>query len=103
MSDVSPYLSAYKHKTFSLPSTGARSAIGMGFTSYEVNTAKCMIIQTFTQNIRMTYDGTTPTATIGSQLAVAADPVQIYGTRNIVQFLAIAETGTAVVQVDLFK
>jgi hypothetical protein len=51
----------------------------------------------------MTYDGTTPTATIGSQLAVAADPVQIYGTRNIVQFLAIAETGTAVVQVDLFK
>jgi hypothetical protein len=103
MSDVSPYLSAYKHKTFSLPSTGARSAIGMGFTSYEVNTAKCLKIQAFTQNLRITYDGTTPTAAIGDQLVVGADPILIYGTRNIVQFLAIAETGTAVVQVDLFK
>jgi hypothetical protein len=39
--------------------------------------ASCLVVQALTQNVRMTLDGTTPTASLGFQLVASAGPYRI--------------------------
>lgn len=60
-----------------------------------------LMIQAFTQNIRATLDGTTPTATVGFQVDAGADPlllpVQGGSTVKIIE-----ETASASVQYQVW-
>jgi hypothetical protein len=93
----------YAHKSFSLPSAAHRTIYGLGFTTAEVNAAKSMIIQAFTENVRYTLDGTTPTATVGFQRGSTDDEKEIVGNAAIMQAKFIAEQNTAVLQITLAK
>ena len=60
-------------------------------------TATKLLIQALDQNIRITLDGTTPTATTGFQLA-AADPMLLVPLGNDTTIKVIEEAATADIQ-----
>jgi hypothetical protein len=59
-----------------------------------------VIIQTTTQNIRYTLDGTAPTPTVGFQLKATDPPKQIIIRNGEVTLTVIEEVGGAVLQVQ---
>lgn len=60
-------------------------------------TSSKLMIQCFTQNIRYTLDGTTPTSSVGFQLK-AGDPPREISVVSGATVKAIQEAATAVVQ-----
>lgn len=56
-----------------------------------------LLIQAFTQNIRITLDGTTPTASTGFQI-VAADPPLMIPVGSGMSIKVIQETASASIQ-----
>lgn len=65
--------------------------------------ARGLLVQVFTQNVRVTVDGaTTPTASVGFQLRPNTDPVEIEASEgSVVKF--IEETASATVQYQAIK
>ena len=72
--------------------------LGAGvFVPYLPPGATSILVQTVTQNVRYTLDGTTPTAAIGFQLAAAATPILIEITERV-NLKFIREASGAVLQ-----
>ena len=61
--------------------------------------ASKMMIQTISQNIRITFDGTTPTSTTGFQLVASRDPF-IFALSQNTTVTIIEEAATADVQIQ---
>lgn len=65
-----------------------------------VNNAEKILIQTLTQNIRYTLDGTTPTASVGFQL-LSGDPPLLIILEDGIILTVIEESATADFQYQL--
>ena len=62
--------------------------------TYNPSKAPFLLVQTVTQNVRYTLDGTTPTTTSGHTLTAGNDPILIPVSGNT--FTVIEEAATAV-------
>lgn len=71
-------------------------------TAAKVRAAGHIWIQALTQNVRMTLDGTTPTASVGIRLTAGDPPLELSG-ENALDAKFIEETPSAVVEVVYFN
>ena len=90
---------------FNFRALGAHSS-GATISSATVLTipagASGILIQTFTQNVRYTLDGTIPTSAVGFQLKAADPPVFIPLDSDVI-FTVIEEAATAVLQYQFLR
>lgn len=75
----------------------SNSSLGSAVTLTPPTGARSLLIQAITQNIRVTFDGTTPTASIGFQIR-AGDPPTIVDVPTGTTVKVIQETAGAAVQ-----
>lgn len=95
--DLDGRLDAYAHESITVSAT----AIPLTFTNIVPTTgrpAERLLVTLETDNVRYTYDGTTPTATVGHLLNVG-DVLTLNGHGNIRRFQAIRVTTDATLKV----
>lgn len=90
---ILPGLSAFAHETITVSTAAigpdpATRAPGSGLPA-----ARAAVVNPADQDIRMTIDGTTPTASVGMRIA-AGDSVVVSGEGNVANLLMIREDGT---------
>ena len=84
---------AYASKTITVSNT-ALTMTTMGFTASQLSQAKRALITVSTAaGVRMTYDGTTPTAALGHLLIGTVASIYIEGNLNIRNLQFIRATG----------
>lgn len=62
-----------------------------------------LLVQAFTQNIRFTIDGTTPTSTTGFRLTAGSDPVVLTAVTDNAVFKFIEEAASATLQYQAIR
>ena len=75
-------------------STVALTMANIGFTPAQLASAKRALITVDAQTVRLTYDGSTPTASFGHALASGLSSFYIEGTYNIQHLQFIRGTAT---------
>lgn len=83
---------AFAHQSATV-SNSAKSLTDLTFAAAQIERASRARINCDTQPIRYTYDGTTPTASVGQYLAVGAT-VDIVGSSNVANLKFIRATGS---------
>lgn len=85
--------------------TGREQITGLSavktLTAALVRDSSTVWIQALTQNVRLTLEGTTPTASVGIRLT-AGDPPLVIATVDALQAKFIEETPSAVLEVAYF-
>lgn len=76
---------------------GSNSSLGSAVTLTPPTGGHAVILQAITQNVRVTLDGTTPTASVGFQIR-AGDPPAVLDTPTGTSLKVIQETASAVLQ-----
>lgn len=71
-------------------------------TAAKVRAAGHVWIQALTQNVRMTLDGTTPTASVGVRLTAGDPPIEL-SAENALNAKFIEETSSAVIEVVYYN
>lgn len=85
---------AFRTKALTISSTAlAISAVGWSWTAGDVESADRAVITTHTQPIIVTWDGTTPTATLGQHVA-AGSSLTISGNVNVQNVKMIRQGGS---------
>lgn len=103
MATLANYLRAFAADTDTVSSTALDlTDIGTALTAEVVADADAAHISVFTDAIRYTYDGTTPTASVGHLIA-ANDEKILIGRTNVAALQMIRVTGDASVFVTLLK
>jgi hypothetical protein len=95
---------AYAAKTNTISSTAlAISHASWSWTAGHLTDADVAVISCNTNGVLITWDGTTPTTTLGHYLAAAANPLVIKGNANIQNLKFIRLSSDSVVTVHLEK
>lgn len=85
---------AYRTKTHTISSTAvAISAVAWGWTAGDLATAERAFITSHTTGVVMTWDGTTPTTTLGMAIAAGAT-VEVIGNGNVQAIQLIRSSGS---------
>lgn len=95
---------AYRTKAATISSTAvAISAAGWSWTAGDVEAADAAVITAHSQPVVVTWDGTTPTATVGQHVAAAAT-IRVEGNANVQNVKLIRQAGSdATVSITLEK
>ena len=80
--------------TGSVAGTAVAIADMTGYSATTIKTASRAVITARTGGLMFTYNGTTPTATIGHYLAASAN-ISVEGAQNIAALQFIREAGTS--------
>lgn len=83
-------------------SSTALALTAMGFNGAQVAQARAALISVETQGIRYRINGGSPTASIGHPIASGSDKM-LYGRGILRNLRIIAQTGSPVVSITLFR
>lgn len=103
MATLANYLRAFAADTDTVSSTALDlTDIGTALTTGVVADADAAHISVFTDAIRYTYDGTTPTSSVGHLLAANGEVILV-GRSNVAALQMIRVTGDVTVFITLLK